>query len=422
MDWLRHLPGALVFLSRGAFTSIIGNLSLAGLSVALSVSLWLFVTARENPKEVQTFNSAIPIRFVNLPNDLAVANASESTTRISVEGTANDLKDLRAADFDATVDLGGYGKGSVQAAVDVISTIGAVSVVDVRPARIDVTLDARGSKQVPVTVRTSGSPQQGFAAVNPAAAPGTATVEGPESLVALVDHVSAEVGITGARVDVTEDRASLTPRDARDGEISRVRVSPETARVTVVIEQREFSRDIIVTPSISGQPAAGYNVTGVLVDPSVVTVTGPTEALQSIDAVRGITTEEISIADSRNDVVRTSVQLVLPKDVRVQGGGPVKVTVTVRPARGEASFSVVPQVRNVAAGLAVIEPQGVIVTLAGDVPILQTITVESITVIADAQGLAAGLRNVSLSITPPPGTSVVRSDPGELGIALVARP
>jgi hypothetical protein len=66
-------------------------------------------------------------------------------------------------------------------------------------------------------------------------------------------------------------------------------------------------------------------------------------------------------------------------------------------------------------------PQSVSVTLSGDVPTLQGLTPESISVVADAQGLPAGLHALPLQITAPPGTAVVRSDPGELGIALVPR-
>jgi YbbR domain-containing protein len=155
-------------------------------------------------------------------------------------------------------------------------------------------------------------------------------------------------------------------------------------------------------------------------------VTGPVDVLQSIDAVRGIPTDEISIADARADVVRT-VNLVLPAGARVQGaaGGTAaapRITVSIRPAKGEQTFRVVPQVRNVAAGLALTQVDAVMVTLAGDVPTLLTVTPESIVVVADAQGLTEGLHSVPMQITTPGGTTVTRSDPAELGIALILRP
>jgi hypothetical protein len=89
----------IAFVLVGAVRAIGGNLSLAVLSVALAVSLWLFVTDQENPTEAETFNSAIPVGFVNVPTDLAVSNTSASTVRIRIEGPKNELDDLTADDF-----------------------------------------------------------------------------------------------------------------------------------------------------------------------------------------------------------------------------------------------------------------------------------------------------------------------------------
>ena len=72
MSWIQRLPGALWFFARGAVMSVIGNLSLAVLSVALAASLWVFVTDRENPTEVQTFNGSITVKFVNVPKENSI--------------------------------------------------------------------------------------------------------------------------------------------------------------------------------------------------------------------------------------------------------------------------------------------------------------------------------------------------------------
>lgn len=416
---MRNLATASRYLIRSFFGAIVQHWSLALLSVLLSVSLWLFVTDRENPTEAQTFNGSIAIKFVNVPNNLAVSNVSETSVSVRIEGPKNDLRGLRAEEFEATVDLGGAAPGTSNLLVNVTPNNSRINIVSVSPPRVDVTVENQRSKEVPVHISLTGSPQQGFAAGAQDVTPATVTVTGAESLVALVDHVAAEVNLTGLRGDFTDDRVELKPRDVREGEIGRVKVNPATASVSVQIEQREFSLQFAITPTITGAPAAGYDVGAITVDPRIVTLTGPLEALQSIDAVKGLATEEISIADARADVVR-QVQPVLPADVRLQGSPTVRVTVGISPARGEATFQVVPQLRNIGSGLTLVSPlTPVSVTLAGDVPTLQSITPESIVVVADAQGLDAGLHPIPLTITPPTGTTIVRSDPGELGVALV---
>lgn len=420
MNFLLRLPAALLFFVRGGAISVAGNLSLAVISVGLATSLWLYVTDKENPTQVQAFNSSIPVKFVNVPNDLAVANASEASVRIRIEAPTNELGQLRADDFNATVNLGGMQKGQASIAIDVTPPNSRINVVDVSPSRIDVTLESVRSKEVPIEVALVGSPQQGFASVGKTSDPQTAIVSGPESLVALVDRVAAEVNLTGLRVDVADDRASLKPRDARGGEISGVKVAPDTASVSVNLEQREFSLEFVVNPLVTGQPASGYNIVGVTSDPRLITLTGPLDVLQSIDAVRGIATEEIAIADARSDVVR-QVQVTLPQGVRAQGSSAVRVTVGVRPAQGELTFRIAPQIRNVGAGLVVSSTDPVSVTLSGDVPTLQAVTPETITVIGDAAGLPAGLHAIPLQLTPPAGTTLVRAEPATLGVALVPR-
>ncbi|HZP56018.1 MAG TPA: CdaR family protein [Dehalococcoidia bacterium] len=421
MSELRRLPHALAVLARGAVTSVAGNLSLAVLAVALAVTLWLYVSDKENPKQVETFNSAIPIEFVNVPNGLAVANSSETAVRIQVEGTKADLKRLNADDFKATVNLGGFQEGVQNVSVDVAPPNSNVDVTDVSPGRIDVTLEESRTKEVPVKVALVGSPQSGFVAGNAQADPQTVTVTGAESLIALVDSAVAEINVTRARVDLDET-VNLHPRDVNNGEISRVTANPDKSHVTVDIEQREFSNTFIVNPVIRGEPAAGYNVTGVSADPRIVTVSGPVEVLQSIDAVRGIATEEISIADQRSDVVR-QVDLVLPPGASVQGTSAVNVRISIAPAQGQYSYTVVPEVRNTGSGLHATAAQAVItVTLAGDVPALQSITPDAIAASVDAGGLGAGLYTLNVSVTPPPGTSLVRVDPPQLGVALGPAP
>ena len=421
-EFLRRLPRALAFLGRAAVTSVLGNVSLALLSAALGLSLWLFVTNRENPREVQTFNSAIAVKFVNVPKDLAVANVSANTVRIRVEATTTELQKLRADDFQATVNLGGFEKGDVSVAVDVEPPNGGVSVVDTSPAQISVTLDDLRTKEVPVDINLVGSPQQGFQAVESteASSPERVTVSGAASLVETVEAAWADVNLTGRRIDLDRERIELTPRDNKRRDVGLVTVDPSAAAISVKVTQQEFTKTVIVSPVISGAPPAGYNVLGVSVDPPIVEVSGPADAIASIDAVQGLSTTEIAIADSRTDVVRT-VQLALPQDVRLQGTPTVKVTVTIRPAHGEATFRIVPQVRNVGSGLAVTIAEPLTITLAGDVPTLDALTPEAIVAIADAQGLGPGLYALPVQVTAPAGTTVARTDPQQLGIALTQR-
>lgn len=423
IEFVRRLPRALLFLARAAVSSVLGNVSLAVLSAALGLSLWIFVTNRENPRQVQTFNSAIVVKFINVPKDLAIANVGANTVRIRVEATTSELSRLRASDFQATVNLGGFQRGNAAAAVDVEPPNGGVIVVDTSPATIDVTLDDLRTKQVPVNINLVGSPQQGYKAIesSESATPSTVTVSGAASLVASVEAAWADVNLTGRRVNLDHERIDLTPRDNSRRDVGLVTVDPSAAAISVQVQQQEFTKTIIVSPVISGSPAVGYNIAGVSANPALVQVTGPADVLASIDAVQGLATAVVAIDDSRADVVRT-VAVVVPADVTIQGPSTVRVTVTIRPSRGEATFRVIPQVHNVGGGLALTVAGPITVTIAGDIPTLDALTPEAIAAVADAQGLGAGLHSLAVQVTAPAGTTVVSVEPPQVGIALTGRP
>jgi YbbR domain-containing protein len=162
-------------------------------------------------------------------------------------------------------------------------------------------------------------------------------------------------------------------------------------------------------------------VTGVSTSPPIVTVTGPLAVLQSIDPVKGISTGEVSISDARANVVQ-QVELVVPQELHVEGSSTVQVTVSIAPARGEATFLVVPQARNLGADLAATFTGTVAVTLSGEMPALQALSAETIVALVDAQGLGPGLYTLPVKVTPPTGTSVVRIDPGEASFAIGPAP
>jgi YbbR domain-containing protein len=411
---MRRVFRAAGLLLRAGVTSVVGNLGLAALALLLALALWLFVTDRENPTEARTFNSAIPLEIVNVPSDLAVSNVSESSVRIRIEGSKNQLDGLVTEDFTATVDLGGLAAGTHSVAVDVAPPNSRITVVNATPSRVDVTLEPERTKEVPVQVVTLGSPVTGFEATSETVEPEVVSVSGAESLVALVEYAAAVVNLTGARVDVTEDRVTLEPRDERDGGISRVTASPATASVSIEIVQQEYSLQFAVRPNITGEPASGYAITALSVDPRIVTVSGPLDVLQTIEAVG---TAEISLTDARDDVIRT-VSLEVPEGARIDGAQTARVTVNIEPLQGQAEYTVTPAIRGVGPGLTVVPASDVIVTLTGSEPVLASIDAAAIAVSIDVTGLEAGLHVVPVEVQPPPGTSVSRVEPGQLGVAI----
>ena len=424
---MERIAGYMVDLVRGAVllvvrlaVSIRHNISLGLLSIALAVSVWLFVTDAENPERTDFFSGFVPVEAVNVPPDLAVFSMSQPSVSVRVSAPEDVFDHLSTEDFRATVDLSGVTSKEVTLRVRVVSFHSEVEVVEASPSRVTVTLEKVTSRMVSVRVQAVGTPPLGFEVASTSATPGEVTVSGPESLVNRVDAAVADVNLTGVRVDISRS-VDLRARDVSGGDIVGVTIDPQSVRVELKLVQREFSRGFVVSATVRGVPAEGYQVVSMQVEPALVAVSGTVEVLQSIEAVEGVRTEEVNIAEARSDVVRT-VRLSLPEGARVSEPGDVTVRVRIEPARGQFSFSVVPQLSELASGLeATLAENTVRVTLEGPVPTLTSLTAADISATLDVSGLSAGTYTVGVGVKVPAGTTLISTEPPALGVTLSQR-
>jgi YbbR domain-containing protein len=159
-------------------------------------------------------------------------------------------------------------------------------------------------------------------------------------------------------------------------------VAPSTT--TFVFEQ-SMSRVIPVSPAVEGDPAPGYVVERVTVDPPEIEVTGPQSALRgSLQAV----TEPVSIQGA-TDTVREVVTIGLPSNaLRLQTPRPAHLTVEIAPVPAERKFDRVPvRVRNLGPKLAFqATPPEVTLTVRGAEASLKALDAEDLQASVDASG------------------------------------
>jgi YbbR domain-containing protein len=110
--------------------------------------------------------------------------------------------------------------------------------------------------------------------------------------------------------------------------IEVVQVEPSTVSVTL---EKSGRRDVAVAPAVGGQPAPGYVVADVVVEPKTVTVVGPESRLT--DGI-SVITERISLEGKTSTVVQDVSVGVADAELRVVN--PRRVRVTVRIALEQA--------------------------------------------------------------------------------------
>jgi YbbR domain-containing protein len=210
----------------------------------------------------------------------------------------------------------------------------------------------------------------------------------------------------------------MEPRDQRGQLVEGVSVDPSLTQVSLEIQQKEFSRALVISPQVVGVAAQGYNVVRVSVIPNAVTVTGPQSF---IDEAVTIKTQPIDIEGADEYIVRT-VSLDVPPGTKVVGNVGVTVTIEIVPALGQFVFAVPAGVTGLDGALSISgAPVTVQITLFGPLPQLLGLNPNDIAATVDLEGKDAGTHKVKVEVTAPNGLEARSISPEEIEITLENR-
>ena len=397
-------------------TAVRRSPGLAVLSALLGVSLWVFVTEEQNPTVVDTFPVPIAVDAVNVASGIAVANTVEPV-QVRLSAPEDRWEQLTSANFRAIADVNGLEAREQQVAVRVeVTGVRSVRVVEVVPSTVLVNLEDFVTRQVEVVASTFGTPPLGYDVTGTTPDVATVEISGPESLVALVGEVVADVNVTGLTVSLPVS-VDLIPEGPSGGEVRGVRVNPPSVRVNVEVQQTTLTRPIPLTPTLIGEPAGGFRVTGVAVFPSTLDVRGPLSELQSLDA---LTLSPVDVSGQRASISRQVSARDLPSGLSAVGLQPVTVLVTIDTVEGTLRLELAPEVEGVGAGLvAVLDDDSVEIVVAGPQPALNELVRGDVRVIADLAGSAPGVFEVPARVDLPDGLTLVTVRPGVLSGTLI---
>jgi YbbR domain-containing protein len=342
-----------------------------------------------------------------------------AVTRISYLVTDESAVRPSTSTFVATVDLAGVdpSAGLLTVPVRVRSIDERIQVLSYFPSQVQIQLDPFKTRTVPVRVDKGPTPS-GLEIRPETVDPADVQVSGPESVVNRVAYVRASVVIQSSGVNVDED-VPLVAVDVVGDPLTPVDVTPDTAHVTIPVFGKLDSRTLPVHPVIIGQPASGFVVAGISVDPSIVTVESDPDRLAALEAVD---TEAISIAGATGDVTK-SVPLDLPTDVRPTGPGQISVTVQLRPETATRTYpaAVVPTGARTDRVYALSTDQ-VNVTIFGSTADLDRLGVSPLTVSAAVGSLEVGRHDVTLTIELPAGLRLVSITPTTITVTVTVPP
>jgi YbbR domain-containing protein len=147
-------------------------------------------------------------------------------------------------------------------------------------------------------------------------------VSGPERVIHRLrpSDVHLELDISGARPG--ERTFDLTSREVHQPyELDVVQIIPSQLRLNF---DTRMTRTVDIHPRIVGTPLSGYRVGHVVLDPPVMTVTGPQKRVEAVDAAM---TDPIDVSTATTQGSFVTRAYVADPLVQVVHPGPIHVTV-----------------------------------------------------------------------------------------------
>ncbi len=294
-----------------------GDTGLKIFSVLFAVGLWLFVNAGQKPTERSL---TVPVEVRNMPADLMLGSPGPGQVEIRVAGPPALLSTLDPDYLKVVLDLDGAhaGTSTFRLSPGFFNPPRGVRIARISPAVINLKLETRGERVLPVAIRLGSKPPAGYKIVRADAVPDSVKVQGPASSVNRMTSVETlPVDLEGAKGQVTRDVRLSSPDEA-------LTIAPEKVAVTVVLEEeavaREFNRIEVRGRNVS----AKYSVNP---KQAYVKVSGPKRLIEGLQLgpdqvyldLKGLGPGAHSVALTFN----------LPREVKVLEQKPDRFRVTI---------------------------------------------------------------------------------------------
>jgi YbbR domain-containing protein len=399
------------------------DLPLKVAAVLIAVAFWIVTVLSAPPTEiVREYGGRVAVERPDAVPAGYVLQGQLGDVGVRLRGTEAALASVLAADLHAELDLplaDLHNADPQDVPVRVQVATRGVQVESFAPATVTVRIEPITSRSVAVQTRFANDPPAGTFAGEPAITPGEVRVSGASSQVARIAALYATVRFGDAVTDVVLS-VQPTAVDASGGTIEGLTVDPAVVQVTVPVLPTATTRTVPVVPAVRGSVAAGYWITRVTSDPTVVTVRGESAALGAIDQVA---TAPIDVAGLGAD--RTfQVALLLPAEgTSLLRAAQATVTVSVAPLSGSRPFPVVAvQTTGLGSGfVAEFDPPTISLVLAGPVPALSGITAGQVGATIDAAGRGPGTYPVDVVIRLPAGITAQSVQPTRVTLTIRTR-
>ena len=276
-----------------------GNLRLKLLALFFAVALWSVVAYTSNPTQSKSYTVAVTPAA--LPAGLVIVGDAPHV-KVTVIGTADSFHSFDRSQLHASGNFANVKVGTNQVPIRVDSGDSAVQFD--APNSVPVTIDQLASVNLNLSVERVHSLLPGFHEVanSTSVTPTSVQVNGPKSE---LNGVQAVVRVDLETVTAPGFTTTLPVivLDANKKALTKsITVTPANVTVKMVVQADAITVNKTVGFTLTGQPAAGYRISGVTVTPLVVQATGLQNTLGGIQILQS---DAVDISNAKSDVVKT---------------------------------------------------------------------------------------------------------------------
>lgn len=411
---------------------------LLAISLLVAVLFWGTLVASDGTLTRQKTFSNVPVSVtgeaaLQSRGYIVMDNLSEliPTVKMTAEVAQSNYSRVTGASYNPHIDVSQVaGEGENVLFISYTSQLYG-PVVSCEPSSVTVNVERYVSRRVPVVLESDGAPPAGFYLDASRTDPTMLTVAGPQSLVTRVARAVARLDVSALDPERLTDRTSLSIelQDASGEAIAsdKLQITNQTVITSTVTVETELipAKEVPVDlPSlVTGEPAEGFELTGIAAASERLTVAAPQEVL---DAIASLSTDQpMDISGATQDVTG-SVRLRRPTGV--ENTLPTELTVTARIAErtSERTFRSVPvEIEGLDESLyrASLSQNRLTAQLTGGYGFITGLSASDIRLFVDAQGLGEGAHALPVQIhidNAPEGFECALSAP-ELTLTIRSR-
>ncbi|MGI6361086.1 MAG: YbbR-like domain-containing protein [Bacillota bacterium] len=380
-------------------------------AVALAVLLWIYVMQVQNPLTEQIYTVSLEPR--NLAADYILSDQSYQI-QVRVEGNKQFLDNTTAKDLEAYADFEGLEVGQHTVKVEVIAPE-QMEVVSVNPQKVTVNVEKLQTKSFYPEVKIAGKVEGDYMMLTPVVTPEQVKISGSASYLERIDQVYVTVDVSDLNNNFQRSLTIEAADDKGDVITQWLTVTPQFVDVFIPIISQAPEKLVPIEVAIVGEPASGYLMSRIIVEPSFLAIYGDLDTLLEIP---NIVTAPIDISGATK-TLNQAVDLVVDKRITLGAASKVTVSIQIEASKSRLFENIGVYEQNLADQLtAQIKDPTVTARVFGPASSIDALKEGDIMAYVDCSDLGTGSYSLPVKISSPANISSQSISPVKVDVVI----